>query len=159
VPTLRPATSEDDLDTARTLFREYAESLEFDLDFQDFEAEMQALPGPYAAPTGAILLAEADGEVAGVVAVKPLDEDGVCEMKRLYVRPGYRRRGIGQALAQAVIDVAEDLGYDIMRLDTVASMTAARSLYRSLGFERRDAYYHNPLPGAVYMEKSLNDAG
>ena len=159
MPPLRPATSEDDLDTARTLFREYAESLEFDLDFQDFEAEMQALPGPYAAPTGAILLAEADSDVAGVVAVKPLDEDGVCEMKRLYVRPGYRRRGIGQALAQAVIDVAEDLGYDIMRLDTVASMTAARSLYRSLGFERRDAYYHNPLPGAVYMEKSLNDAG
>jgi ribosomal protein S18 acetylase RimI-like enzyme len=159
VPTLRHATSEDDLDTARTLFREYAESLDFDLDFQDFEAEMQALPGPYAAPTGAILLAEADGEVAGVVAVKPLDEDGVCEMKRLYVRPDYRRQGIGHALAQAVIDVAEDLGYDVMRLDTVASMTAARSLYRSLGFERRDAYYHNPLPGAVYMEKSLNDAG
>jgi ribosomal protein S18 acetylase RimI-like enzyme len=159
VPTLRHATSEDDLDTARTLFREYAESLDFDLDFQDFEAEMQALPGPYAAPTGAILLAEADGDVAGVVAVKPLDEDGVCEMKRLYVRPGYRRRGIGHALARAVIDVAEDLGYDVMRLDTVASMTAARSLYRSLGFERRDAYYHNPLPGAVYMEKSLNDEG
>lgn len=159
MPTLRHATSEDDLDTARTLFREYAESLDFDLDFQDFEAEMQALPGPYAAPTGAILLAEADGDVAGVVAVKPLDEDGVCEMKRLYVRPGYRRRGIGHALARAVIDVAEDLGYDVMRLDTVASMTAARSLYRSLGFERRDAYYHNPLPGAVYMEKSLNDEG
>lgn len=159
MPTLRHATTEDDLDTARTLFREYAESLDFDLDFQDFEAEMQALPGPYAAPTGAILLAEADGDAAGVVAVKPLDEDGVCEMKRLYVRPGYRRQGIGHALAQAVIDVAEDLGYDVMRLDTVASMTAARSLYRSLGFERRDAYYHNPLPGAVYMEKSLNDAG
>ena len=159
MPTLRHATSEDDLDTARTLFREYAGSLDFDLDFQDFEAEMQALPGPYAAPTGAILLAEADGDVAGVVAVKPLDEDGVCEMKRLYVRPGYRRRGIGHALARAVIDVAEDLGYDVMRLDTVASMTAARSLYRSLGFERRDAYYHNPLPGAVYMEKSLNDEG
>lgn len=159
MPTLRHATSEDDLDTARTLFREYAESLDFDLDFQDFEAEMQALPGPYAAPTGAILLAEADGEVAGVVAVKPLDEDGVCEMKRLYVRPDYRRQGVGYALARAVIDVAEDLGYDVMRLDTVASMTAARSLYRSLGFERRDAYYHNPLPGAVYMEKSLNDAG
>jgi ribosomal protein S18 acetylase RimI-like enzyme len=159
VPTLRHATSEDDLDTARTLFREYAESLDFDLDFQDFEAEMQALPGPYAAPTGAILLAEADGDVAGVVAVKPLDEDGVCEMKRLYVRPDYRRQGVGYALARAVIDVAEDLGYDVMRLDTVASMTAARSLYRSLGFERRDAYYHNPLPGAVYMEKSLNDAG
>jgi ribosomal protein S18 acetylase RimI-like enzyme len=159
VPTLRHATSEDDLDTARTLFREYAESLDFDLDFQDFEAEMQALPGPYAAPTGAILLAEADGEVAGVVAVKPLDEDGVCEMKRLYVRPDYRRKGVGHALARAVIDVAEDLGYDVMRLDTVASMTAARSLYRSLGFERRDAYYHNPLPGAVYMEKALDDAG
>jgi len=159
VPTLRHATSEDDLDTARTLFREYAESLDFDLDFQDFEAEMRALPGPYAAPTGAILLAEADGDVAGVVAVKPLDEDGVCEMKRLYVRPGYRRQGIGHALTRAVIGVAEDLGYDVMRLDTVASMTAARSLYRSLGFERRDAYYHNPLPGAVYMEKSLNGAG
>jgi len=158
VPTLHRATSTDDLDAARTLFREYAQSLDFDLDFQDFEAEMRRLPGPYAAPDGAILLAEVDGEPAGVVAVKPLDDPGVCEMKRLYVRPAYRRSGLGAALAETIVEIAADLDYDVMRLDTVASMTAARSLYRSLGFEERDAYYPNPLPGAVYMEKSLRDA-
>ena len=152
---LRPATSEADLARARTLFREYADELDFDLDFQNFEAEMQALPGPYAAPTGAILLAEVEGHTAGVVAVQPLDDPGACEMKRLYVRPAYRRRGIGQRLASAIVDRARELGYDVMRLDTVASMTAARALYRSLGFEERDAYYHNPLPHAVYMEKGL----
>ena len=155
MPSLYRATTDDDIETARTLFREYVESLTFDLDFQEVEAEMQSLPGPYAAPEGAILLAEADGEPAGVVAVKPLDDPGVCEMKRLYVRPDHRREGIGRALARAVLEVAADLGYDVMRLDTVASMTAARSLYHSLGFEERDAYYPNPLPGAVYLEKDL----
>lgn len=158
MPTLHRATSTDDLDTARTLFREYAQSLDFDLDFQDFEAEMRSLPGPYAAPDGAIVLAEVNGEPAGVVAVKPLDDPGVCEMKRLYVRPDYRRSGVGTALAETIVEIAASLDYDVMRLDTVASMTAARSLYRSLGFKERDAYYPNPLPGAVYMEKSLRDA-
>jgi ribosomal protein S18 acetylase RimI-like enzyme len=155
MPEIRRATSAEDLDAARRLFREYVNSLDFALDFQDFEAEMDALPGPYATPNGAILLAEVDGQPVGVVAVKPLDENGVCEMKRLYVQPNHRNRGIGRALGNAILDEARTLGYDVMRLDTVESMTAARSLYRSLGFEERSAYYHNPLPNVVYMEREL----
>lgn len=155
MPNIRRAETEADLDAARRLFRAYAESLDFDLDFQDFEAEMAALPGPYAPPDGAILLAEADGEAVGVVAVQPLDDEGACEMKRLYVTPECRKQGIGRALASTIIEVAKNLDYDVMRLDTVASMTAARRLYRSLGFEEREAYYHNPLDDAVYMERSL----
>jgi ribosomal protein S18 acetylase RimI-like enzyme len=152
---IRRAQTSADLDAARQLFREYVESLDFDLDFQDFEREMDSLPGPYAPPQGTLLLAEVDDEPVGVVAVQPLDEDGVCEMKRLYVRPAYRSDGLGRALAEAVVDAARNLGYATMRLDTVASMTAARALYRSLGFEERSAYYHNPLDDAVYMERAL----
>jgi ribosomal protein S18 acetylase RimI-like enzyme len=155
MPRLRRATSPADLNAARRLFREYVESLDFDLDFQDFEREMDALPGPYAPPEGTILLAEADDEPVGVVAVQPLNDDGVCEMKRLYVQPAHRGKGLGRRLAKAIIDAARDLGYDTMRLDTVASMTAARTLYRSLGFEERPPYYHNPLDDAVYMERAL----
>lgn len=158
--TLRPARTDADLDAIRRLFVEYAESLDFDLCFQDFEAELDALPGDYAPPAGALLLAEvADTEgankVAGCVALRPMDDDGVCEMKRLYVRPAYRRRGVGRALANAIVDKAQALGYDIMRLDTVKSMTAARRLYASLSFEERTPYYHNPLPDVVYMERTL----
>ncbi|PSQ62586.1 MAG: N-acetyltransferase [Bacteroidetes bacterium QH_10_64_19] len=155
MPEVRLAETDDDLDATRRLFRAYVESLDFDLDFQDFEAEMDALPGPYAPPDGAILLAEVDGEAVGVVAVQPLDDAGACEMKRLYVDPDVRRQGIGRALALGIIEAAQDLEYDVMRLDTVASMTAARRLYRSLGFEERSAYYHNPLDDAVYMERPL----
>jgi len=152
---IRRAQSPADLDAARQLFREYVDSLNFALDFQDFEREMENLPGPYAPPDGTILLAQANDEPAGVVAVQPLDEDGVCEMKRLYVRPEHRNEGVGRRLAEAILDVARDLGYNVMRLDTVASMAAARSLYRSLGFEERSPYYDNPLDDAVYMERSL----
>lgn len=155
MPRIRRATSEDDLDAARRLFREYVEELDFDLDFQNFEREMDALPGPYASPDGAILLAEGSDEPVGVVAVQPLDDEGVCEMKRLYVRAAHRHQGVGRRLAEAIIEEARDLGYDAMRLDTVASMTAARSLYRSLDFEERSPYYHNPLDDVVYMERSL----
>jgi len=153
--TIRPAQTDADLDAARTLFRAYAESLDFDLCFQGFEAELDALPGDYAPPEGALLLAETDGTVAGCVAVRPMKEDGVCEMKRLYVRPAFRRDGVGRALATAIVETAQDLGYDVMRLDTVKSMTAARRLYASLGFAERDSYYHNPLPDVVYMERDL----
>ena len=114
-----------------------------------------ALPGPYAAPDGAILLAAQNGEAVGVVAVQPLDDEGVCEMKRLYVAPSHRNQGIGRTLGRAILKMARQLDYDVMRLDTLASMTAARSLYHDLGFEEREAYYHNPLPNAVYMERSL----
>lgn len=152
--TLRPAESAADLDAVRALFKEYAASLDFELCFQDFQDELDALPGPYAPPGGAILLAEVDEQVAGCVAVKPL-EDSVCEMKRLYVRPEYRNQGLGRTLAQAIVERARELGYDRMRLDTVESMHAARAVYRSLGFEERDAYYDNPLPDVVYMEREL----
>lgn len=155
MPEIRRAETEADLDAARHLFRAYVEGLDFDLDFQDFEAEMDALPGPYAPPEGTILIAEVDGEAVGVVALQPLDDAGACEMKRLYVEPKYRGQGLGRALAKAVIEEARELGYDVMRLDTVASMSPARRLYRSLGFDERDAYYHNPLEDAVYMERSL----
>jgi ribosomal protein S18 acetylase RimI-like enzyme len=155
MPSVRRATTEADLDAARRLFRAYAESLAFDLDFQNFEAELDRLPGPYAAPDGTLLLAEADDAAVGVVALQPLADEGACEMKRLYVRPGHRRAGVGRALGEAVVAAARERGYDVMRLDTVASMTAARSLYRSLGFEERDPYYHNPLPDAVFMEMEL----
>lgn len=155
MPRIRRAQTPDDLNAARQLFREYVESLDFALDFQDFEREMDNLPGPYAPPHGTLLLAEKDDEPVGVVAVQPLDDEGVCEMKRLYVRPAHRNEGLGRALGEAVLDAARDLGYTTMRLDTVASMTAARSLYRSLGFDERSAYYPNPLDAAVYMERTL----
>lgn len=155
MPTIRRAATEADLSAARELFREYVDRLDFDLDFQDFEQEMAALPGPYAWPDGAILLAEIDENPVGVVAVKPLEEEGVCEMKRLYVQPDHRNQGVGRALATTILEEAQTLGYDVMRLDTVASMTTARRLYRSLGFEERSPYYHNPLEDAVYMERPL----
>lgn len=153
--TLRRARTDADIAAARRLFRAYVESLPFALDFQDVEAELQALPGPYAAPDGAILLAITDDTPVGVVAVQPLEEAGACEMKRLFVRPEHRGQGIGRALGSALLDTARALGYDTMRLDTVESMDAARALYRSLGFEERSAYYHNPLDNVVYMERSL----
>jgi ribosomal protein S18 acetylase RimI-like enzyme len=155
MPTVRPVRTDADLDAARRLFRAYVSSLDFALDFQDVEEEIDALPGPYAPPDGVILLAEVDGRKVGVVALKPLGADGVCEMKRLYVRPAHRGRGLGRALGEAVLEAGRRLGYDVMRLDTVASMQAARSLYRSLGFEARPPYYPNPLDDVLYMERSL----
>jgi ribosomal protein S18 acetylase RimI-like enzyme len=153
MPTIRRARSEEDLKAVRRLFRAYVESLEFDLDFQNVEQELADLPGPYAPPEGTILLADVENKPVGVVALQPLDENGVCEMKRLYVQPDHRGRGIGQALGQEILDAARTLGYEVMRLDTVASMTAARHLYRSLGFEERSAYYANPLDDVVYIEE------
>ena len=154
-PSIRRADSTADLDAVRRLFREYIDSLDFALDFQDVEDELEALPGPYAAPEGAILLATVDDIAVGVVAVQPLDEERVCEMKRLYVSPEHRGCGIGRALGEAILDTARALDYDTMRLDTVASMAPARALYCSLGFHERSAYYHNPLDDVVYMERSL----
>lgn len=153
--TIRRAETAADLASARRLFREYVEQLDFALDFQGVEEELQDLPGPYATPDGAILLAISDDSAIGVVAVQPLDDDGVCEMKRLYVVPKHRGCGVGRALGEAILETARTLGYNTMRLDTVASMTPARALYRSLGFEERSAYYHNPLDDVVYMERPL----
>jgi ribosomal protein S18 acetylase RimI-like enzyme len=146
------------LDEARAIFREYANSLDVDLCFQDFEAELASLPGEYMAPQGALLLATVDGEVAGCGALRPLlgcDYANACEMKRLYVRPAFRRFGLGRLLAQALLDRGLQAGYSAMLLDTLDDMEAARGLYASLGFEEIPPYYFNPIPGAHYLKAVL----
>jgi GNAT superfamily N-acetyltransferase len=151
---IREAAMPAETALVRALFREYAGTLVFDLDFQDFEAELTGLPGEYGPPMGCILLAESDGEVVGCVALRPFAE-GVCEMKRLYVREGLRGRGIGRTLAESVIDRAREMGYATMRLDTVATMSAANALYLSLGFVEIAQYRENPVVGARFFELEL----
>jgi len=143
-----------DIATARELFLEYAATLEFDLSFQDFDRELSELPGDYADPAGCILLAEDEGAPAGCVAVRSLGDD-VCEMKRLYVRPTWRKQGAGRALAIAALREGRARGYRRMRLDTVPGMDAAIALYRALGFRAIAPYRRNPIPGALYFERDL----
>jgi len=143
---------------ARELFGEYARSLQIDLAFQDFEAELAALPGEYAPPGGALLLAFADDTLAGCGAMRPLpdvDHANACEMKRLFVRPAFRGFGLGRVMAQALIDRAASAGYSSMLLDTLDDMASARALYASLGFEEVAPYYFNPIAGAHYMKVQL----
>lgn len=147
-------TQATDVELARTLFREYAAALSFSLCFQGFDAELAGLPGEYAPPRGRLLIAHVDGVPAGCVALRPLAAD--CEMKRLYVRPAFRGRGVGQALAARVIAEARALAYPRMLLDTIESeMAAAVALYRALGFRPITPYRDNPIPGALYMELPL----
>ena len=139
----------------RELFLEYAQSLNFSLCFQSFDQELASLPGDYAPPTGRLLLAEFNGQRAGCVALHRL-ADGICEMKRLYVRPQFRGHKIGRRLAEAVIAEAGAAGYERMRLDTVAPvMRAAVQLYRELGFYEIPPYRPNPMEGTLYMELVL----
>jgi len=149
-----PVQTNEDLASAKLLFEEYAESLDFDLHFQGFDQELANLPGEYAPPKGCLLLAEYKKQLAGCVALRGLSED-ICEMKRLYVRPEFRGLGIGSALAEAVIAQARNIGYTRMRLDTAPSMEAARELYRSLGFRQISPYRYNPIEGAIFMELEL----
>ena len=148
------AHTPEHFETIRRLFLKYAESLGFDLEFQNFEQELESLPGDYAAPNGCLLIAEDSGNWAGCVALRGLEDDN-CEMKRLYVIPEYRGLGIGKILAQAVIKEARARGYKKMRLDTVPSMKEARGLYASLGFYIIKPYRYNPIDGASYMELKL----
>ena len=138
----------------RKLFKQYADSLDFDLRFQQFDNELETLPGDYAPPDGCLILAGYGGKWAGCVALRRLEDD-ICEMKRLYVLPDFQGLGIGKILAQAVIDEARTKRYTKMRLDTVESMHAARALYASLGFYAIEPYRYNPVDGASYMELKL----
>lgn len=148
------AETPDDLNSASKLFGEYAKSLGFDLGFQDFAAELENLPGDYAPPRGCILLAKQDGKVVGCGALRKWDE-GICEMKRLYVILEARGQGIGRQLAEAIIARTKALGYKRLRLDTLSSMQAANQLYASLGFRPIAPYRYNPLAGAQFYEVSL----
>jgi ribosomal protein S18 acetylase RimI-like enzyme len=144
-----------DIDEIRRLFTEYGRSLNFNLCFQSFEQELRDLPGAYAAPRGRLILARVDGSAAGCVALKPLDGH-VCEMKRLYVRPQFRGRQLGRALASRVIEEARAAAYRSIRLDTIAgTMDPAIALYRSMSFRDIPAYYGNPVPNALYFELTL----
>lgn len=150
------AESQQDLIHARELMLEYARWLEFDLCFQGFEEELQSLPGKYAPPHGRLLLALWDGEVAGMCALRPLSQEGICEMKRLYVRPQFRGKAIGHALAAKIIAEATANGYQRMRLDTVPGrMDAAIQMYRDLGFREIESYYATPVAGTLFMELDL----
>ena len=152
----RRADPVKDIATVRLLFREYAQSLGFSLDFQGFEDEIKALPGEYAEPRGVILLADSPaGDPRGIVALRPLEDDGVCEMKRMYVRPEARGTGLGRILGEAIVEEGKARGYRTMRLDTLDTMEAALTLYRSLGFREIAAYRYNPLPNVVYLELPL----
>jgi len=139
----------------RTLFQEYAAATGLDLCFQGFSEELAGLPGKYAPPEGRLFLAECDRQPAGCVALRKFDQ-GICEMKRLYVRPPFRGRGIGRALAAAVIEAAREIGYQSMRLDTLAAMRSAVVLYRSMGFRETTPYYDNPLPDVLYFNLELS---
>lgn len=148
------AIDSEQIEQLRIQFKEYADSLHFDLSFQDFEKELSELPGKYAPPTGCALLAF-DGKLsAGCVAMRRIDPE-ICEMKRLYVRPEFQGKGIGKLLVTAVIDVARKQKYRRMRLDTVPSMKSAITLYQSLGFVEIDSYRENPIEGALFLELDL----
>ncbi|HET6646541.1 MAG TPA: GNAT family N-acetyltransferase [Pyrinomonadaceae bacterium] len=146
----------EDVESARELFTEYSAWLGINLCFQNFEKEVAELPGDYVPPAGRLFLAIEGDQVAGCVALRRLGNDGLCEMKRLYVRPEFRGRGLGRELTRAVINAAHEVGYDRMRLDTLpGKMDRAIAMYRSLGFQEIDAYYDNPVAGATFMELSL----
>ena len=159
-PTVRLVAAEGPelLEQARLIFRDYEASLAIDLCFQDFDAELAALPGDYSPPAGQLLLALVDGVVAGCGAVRPLpdcDYANACEMKRLYVRPAFRGFGIGRLLVHALLDEAKRAAYSCVLLDTLDDMEAARELYASVGFEEIPPYYFNPLAGAHYLKANL----
>lgn len=149
------ATTDEHINAARTLFREYEAGLGISLCFQNFDQELKNLPGDYAPPDGRLLLVVENDELAGCIAMRKLS-DSVCEMKRLFVRPGYRASGLGRFLAESIIDEARKLGYTHMRLDTIpGKMDKAIALYQSLGFVEIEPYRENPVEGAKFMELKL----
>lgn len=161
VPAIRlvPADTAPSFGPAREILREYADSLAIDLSFQDFDTELASLPGDYAPPGGRLLLAYVGWQLAGCGGLKALtdvDHANACEMKRLFVRPAFRRFGLGRAIAEAVLDEARRAGYSVVLLDTLDEMESARELYATLGFEEVAPYYYNPIPGAHYLKMELD---
>jgi len=161
--TIEAASWPAEVPLARELFLEYADWLDMDLCFQGFDAELAGLPGGYAPPEGNLWFARVDGAVAGVVGLRPFGRDGwsqrCCEMKRLWVRPGYRGLGLGRRLAQQALGAAGDMGYRRMCLDTLHRMTEARALYARLGFRDRTNQVSEPHPELIYMEFDLSPDG
>jgi len=156
--TLRTPSTPAELDAVRDIFREYASTLGVDLCFQGFDAELAQLPGDYAEPRGALLVAEVEGAVAGCCALRPLDTadyPNASEMKRLYVRKAFRGFGLGRELAETMLDRARQAGYACVLLDTLDDMESARALYTDLGFEEIPPYYHNPIAGAHYLKVDI----
>lgn len=148
------ANTPEQLATVRALFEEYASWIGVDLSYQGFAEELQTLPGAYAPPGGRLLLAEIDGEPVACVALRAL-EANVCEMKRLFVRSGFRGRGLGKVLVERAIEEARGLGYATLKLDTLPFMHQAIRLYETLGFARCAPYYETPIDGTVFMELTL----
>ncbi|MEX2202059.1 MAG: GNAT family N-acetyltransferase [Dongiaceae bacterium] len=155
--TIRPAAGVSDIETIRALFLEYAATLDFSLCFQGFDAELANLPGDYAPPQGGLWLAELDGASVGCVALRPI-ESGVCEIKRLYLRPAARGRNLGRRLTETVLEHARARDYRAMRLDTVDAMVAAQSLYRALGFHEIEPYGDHRHSRLRYFELALAPA-
>jgi GNAT superfamily N-acetyltransferase len=151
---IKQVRTAEEIALVRGLFQEYARDLGVDLCFQGFASELTQLPGLYGEPRGRLLLARVSAEAVGCVALRPLEET-VCEMKRLYIRPAFRRQGIGRELAQRAIDEARVIGYTIVRLDTLRQMQPALELYQSLGFVCCSKYYDTPLAETVFMERQL----
>ena len=151
---IRPAVTPTDLGAVADLFEAYAASLGVDLGYQDFAVELATLPGKYAAPAGALLIARAPAPI-GCVALRPLAVDGACEMKRLYVAPGARGLGLGRALAEAILAEGRRLGYREIRLDTLPTMASAIGLYRDLGFTPCAPYYQTPVAGTHFLARPL----
>lgn len=149
------AESVDDIASAKQLILDYAAQFDVDMSFQGFDGEMVAFPGKYAPPSGVVLLAKVDGIPAGVVALRPLEDEGVCEMKRMWVIPSHQGKGIGRMLCDRLYAEARRLGYRRMRLDTVARAEAANHLYRSEGFREIEPYCYNPEPDVLYFERGL----
>lgn len=153
------ASTTNEIEAARELFREYSTWLKVDLCFQNFERELAELPGDYSLPLGRLWLAYEDERLAGCIAMRSLGE-GISEMKRLYVRPEFRGRGFGRAMAERLIEEARALGYSKMRLDTLPGrMDQAIAMYLSLGFQEIDRYYNNPYESAMFMELNLGEDG
>ena len=155
-----PVSTDEDLAATAELFTRYAASLPVDLGYQDFASELEALPGKYAPPGGALLLARDAGRTPiGCVGLRPIPPQGACEMKRLFLLPGARGLGLGRALTEAIVEAAKRLGYHELRLDTLPTMQAAIGLYERMGFKRIEPYYAPTPVGTIFMSLGLSGRG